>query len=190
MLRMMTLILLVLVFGCAAEPPEPPQPSPEPPKPPEPIAAEKPDTGNPLVEVMLKPQGLNEPRRIIVGPRGVGICETAEEGVCGDTVTFSWIGDKKAGEEITIAFVESPAIGEETSSAKECFGKGSDTIKDIGRARGVTFKAIAGKCIPMHKTGKPSVAFFYTVSCNDPNGTKCGDVVPVDPGVFVESGGG
>ncbi len=184
MLRMSLLLLLTVVFGCASmTDPKTAQEMPD-------VVAEEPDTGNPVVKIKLRPQGKGKPRRIIVGPRGVGICEQAEEKVCGDTITFRWIGEKEAGEKITITFEESVSTGAKTSSAEECFGKASDTIMDAGKASEVTFKANPGKCIPKSRVGKPAVAFFYTISCNDPEDTKCGGVVPLDPMALVEGGGG
>ncbi len=187
MYRVIMSVLLILVIGCANSP-EPPKPEPEPPKPepPEQIADEEPDTGNPLVKIKLRPQGPDNPRRIIVGPSGVGVCVRAAKGVCGDTIAFRWIGRKQADERITITFDDTAP-----PTSEDCFGKASGTIEDTGPAHEIAFTAGGGNgtCIP-EPPAKPASAFFYTVSCEGGEGGNCGGVVPVDPGALVEHGGG
>ncbi len=189
MLRMISLVLLILVFGCASTPEADSPGTYEPPGPPTVIGAEEPDTGNPVVKIMLRPQGSNEPRKIIVGPRGVGICESAELKVCGDTITFRWIGKKNHGEKIKIFFVDSSSTDAATSGPEQCFGKSSATITDLQKTGEVKFKARVGKCVPKGKSRKPAIAFFYTVSCEGGEGGDCGGVKPVDPGAMVDGGG-
>jgi len=135
-----------------------------------------PNVGAPDVRVMLRPQGADEPRRIVIGPRAAGVCISQPD--CPDHFTIMWVGSRNEGEKIRIVFV--------SEGAGDCFDNIDFTIDDTGMAYRQTVKV--RNTWLCRKRGKTS--FFYEVSCVDAEGGDCDGVEPVDPGGMVDGPSG
>ena len=134
-----------------------------------------PNIGPPDVRVQLMPAVGNQPRKIRIGPRGVGVCK--DQSVCANNFTVMWVGAKKPEEKIRIKFT--------TPGASDCFNKVDFTINDTGPLAKETVTAYGPK------TDCPKKAFFFfEVSCIGGDGGDCGGVAPVDPGAMVDGGRG
>ena len=153
-----SLCLTAALFG---GPPVAAQPPPAPP-----------NIGPPDVRVQLMP---GTPRKIRIGPRGVGVCKNPS--VCANHFTVMWVGMKNTGEKIRIEFT--------TPGASDCFDNVSFTIDGIGAGFEKTVTALPPR-MDCPKKG----FFFFEVSCIDAAGGNCGGVAPVDPGAMVDGGRG
>ncbi|MDX1501529.1 MAG: hypothetical protein R3325_04135 [Thermoanaerobaculia bacterium] len=134
----------------------------------------EPNLGPPEVVVKLQPQGAEAPRKLLIGPRGIGVCK--QSAVCGDHFTVVWVGNRNAGELIRVRFDDPDAAG-------ECFDKTDFTVDDVGVPNRVTVKVRSDNPDCPDKT-----AFFYTVSCEGGAEGNCGKVQPVDPGAMIDGG--
>lgn len=135
------------------------------------LHAQDPPTGSPDVLIKLKPQDKGQPRKLVIGPTGVGLCPGGAR--CGDTVRFMWVGTMNEGEEIQITF-------DDTLLANACFGATGVTLTGIGPTNSKTL-TVKESC-----TGKR--ALFYTAACQDAESGDCGGVLPVDPGMIIDGG--
>jgi hypothetical protein len=129
-----------------------------------------PSTGPPDVLIKLIPDG--DGRKLVVGPRGVGVC--TDSTVCGTFMTFMWVGANREGERLEITFT--------TDGASDCLDPATLTLNGIG---GQYKKVVVVKTTC---TGKN--AFFYEIECKGGADDNCGGVPKVDPGAIVEGSGG
>jgi hypothetical protein len=134
------------------------------------LVAQDPNTGPPDVLIKLVPDG--EGRKLVVGPRGVGLCHNST--VCGTFMTFMWVGANNEGEMLEVTFT--------TDGVSDCLDPTTLTLNGVG--------AQYKKVVTVKPTCTGKNAFFYEIECKGGKDDNCGGVPKVDPGAIVEGSSG